>query len=81
MKFSSLKHCIDVLEKQGELVKIHNRVDPDLEMAEITRRVFNANGPAVLFANVMNSKFPAVSNLFGTWERTLKIFEPQLARL
>ncbi len=79
MKFSSLKHCIDVLEKQGELVKIHNRVDPDLEMAEITRRVFNANGPAVLFANVMNSKFPAVSNLFGTWERTLKIFEPQLA--
>ena len=79
MKFSSLKQCIDSLEKQGELVKIHNLVDPNLEMAEITRRVFNANGPAVLFENVMNSKFPAVSNLFGTWERTLKIFEPQLA--
>jgi len=79
MKFSSLRHCIDVLEKQGELVKIQEPVDPNLEMAEITRRVFNANGPAVLFANIMNSKFPAVSNLFGTWERTLKIFEPQLA--
>ncbi|WP_299980812.1 UbiD family decarboxylase [Desulfobacula sp.] len=79
MKFLSLRQCIDSLEKQGELVQIRQMVDPDLEMAEITRRVFNANGPAVLFSNVMNSKFPAVSNLFGTWERTLKIFEPQLA--
>ena len=79
MRFSSLRQCIDVLEKQGELVKIHNWVDPNLEMAEITRRVFNAKGPVVLFANVLNSKFPAISNLFGTWERTLKILEPQLA--
>ncbi|MCP3874336.1 MAG: UbiD family decarboxylase [Desulfobacteraceae bacterium] len=81
MKFSSLKACIDTLKKQGELVQIHQEVDPNLEMAEITRRVFNANGPAILFTNVKNSKFPAVSNLFGTWERTLKIFEPQLERV
>jgi len=79
MKFSSLRQCTDFLKKQGELVQIQHPVDPDLEMAEITRRVFNVNGPAVLFSNVKNSKFPAVSNLFGTWERTQKIFEPQLA--
>lgn len=79
MKFSNLRQCIDALEKQGELVKIQKPVDPNLEMAEITRRVFDANGPAVLFTHVINSKFPAVSNLLGTWERTLKIFEPQLA--
>lgn len=79
MKFSSLRQCVDFLEKQGELVTIRQPVDPNLEMAEITRQVFDANGPAILFANVMNTKFPAVSNLFGTWERTLKIFEPQLA--
>ncbi|MBU8909860.1 MAG: UbiD family decarboxylase [Desulfobacterales bacterium] len=78
MKFLSLKHCIDALEKQGELIKIPGPVDPNLEMAEITRRVFDAHGPAILFENVLNSQFPAVSNLFGTWERTLKIFEPQL---
>ena len=66
MKFSSLKQCIESLKKQGELVQIRQVVDPNLEMAEITRRVFNANGPALLFANVRNSKFPAVSNLFGT---------------
>ncbi len=79
MKFSSLGQCTDFLKKQGELVQIKQPVDPDLEMAEITRRVFNVNGPAVFFATVKNSKFPAVSNLFGTWERTQKIFEPQLA--
>jgi len=79
MKFSSLGQCIDFLEKQGELVRITRQVDPDLEMAEITRQVFNAQGPALLFSNISNSKFSAVSNLFGTWKRTLKIFEPQLA--
>ncbi|WP_457553230.1 UbiD family decarboxylase [Desulfobacula sp.] len=79
MKFSSLKQCIDILKNQGELLQIHESIDPDLEMAQITRRVFDANGPALLFTNVKNSKFKAVSNLFGTWERTLKIFEPQLA--
>ena len=79
MKFSSLRQCTDFLKKQGELLQISQSVDPDLEMAEITRRVYNANGPAILFENVKNSVFPAVSNLFGTYERTLKIFEPQLA--
>jgi len=79
MKSLSLRHCINRLKKQGELVQIQERVDPNLEMAEITRRVFDANGPAVFFQNVKNSRFPAVSNLFGTWKRTQKIFEPQLS--
>ena len=78
MKFSSLKQCLDLLKKQGELVQINQLVDPELEMAQITRRVFNAKGPAILFTNIRNSQFCAVSNLFGTYERTLKIFEPQL---
>ncbi|MCK5838109.1 MAG: UbiD family decarboxylase, partial [Desulfobacula sp.] len=79
MKVSSLRQCIDVLEKQGELVTIREPVDPNLEMAEITRAVFNAKGPALWFTQVKNSQFSAISNLFGTWERTQKIFEPQLA--
>jgi len=78
MKFSSLKQCLTLLKQQGELVQLHQSVDPNLEMAEITRRVFNAKGPAILFTNIRNNKFSAVSNLFGTFERTLKIFEPQL---
>ncbi len=81
MKFSSLNQCIKFLDKQEELVIIDTLVDPKLEMAEITRRVFDSGGPAILFKNVKGSGFPAVSNLFGTWERTLKIFEPQLEKV
>ncbi len=78
MKFQSLSHCISFLEKEKELIRVTAPVDPYLEMAEITRQVFEAKGPAILFSNIRNCRFPAVSNLFGTYERTLKIFEPEL---
>ena len=81
MKFKTLFHCIRFLEKENELVRVKEEVDPDLEMAEITRRVFENHGPAVFFENVKGSGFPAVSNLFGTYERALKILEPEFGKL
>jgi 4-hydroxy-3-polyprenylbenzoate decarboxylase len=81
MRFSSLNQCVVFLEQEQELIRIRELTDPHLEMAEITRRVFDAGGPALLFENVKGSPFPAVSNLYGTWHRTLKIFEPQLAQV
>jgi len=44
-------------------------VDPDLEIAEIHRRVVEAEGPALFFHNVKGSAFPVVTNLFGTSDR------------
>ncbi|MFO7749643.1 MAG: UbiD family decarboxylase [Desulfobacteraceae bacterium] len=81
MRLNSMMACVDFLENQGELVRVTEEVDPDLEMAEIHRRVFNAKGPALFFENIKGTRFPAVSNLFGTWERALKIFEPELSRV
>ena len=81
MKFDSLKTSLEFLEDQGELIRISQEVDPHLEMAEITRRVFDAQGPAILFENVKGSAFPAASNIFGTYERTVKIFSPQLEQV
>ena len=81
MKFKSLHSTAAYLEKQGELAVIDHEIDPYLEMAEITRQVHEAGGPALLFSKVKHASFPALSNLFGTWERTLKIFEPQLDRV
>ncbi|MFN2358677.1 MAG: UbiD family decarboxylase [Desulfotignum sp.] len=81
MKFSSLGQCVQFLENQGELVRIKDVVDPHLEMAQITRRVFDAGGPALLFEKVKNTKFAALSNLYGTWDRTLQIFEPELEQV
>ncbi len=78
MRFKTLEQCITFLEQKRQLVRIPFMVDPCLEMAEITRRVFEAGGPAILFEKVKSSPFPAVSNLFGTYDRCLSIFEPEL---
>ncbi|MFC5649152.1 UbiD family decarboxylase [Paenibacillus solisilvae] len=74
MIYRNLEECIIDLEKNGHLVRIHEEVDPHLEMAAIHMKVFEAGGPALLFENVKGSKFRAVSNLFGTVERSKFIF-------
>ncbi len=71
MAHSSLRSAVDALEHKGWLRRVTEEVDPYLEMAEIHRRVYDAGGPAVYFERVKGSPFPAVSNLFGTRERTL----------
>ncbi len=71
MNVSSLRAAVDALERKGWLRRVTEEVDPDLEMAEIHRRVYDAGGPAVFFERVKGSPFPAVSNLFGTRERAL----------
>ena len=81
MSLGSMGETVAFLEKQGELVTISREVDPDLEMAEIHRRVFKARGPAVFYQKVKGSPFPAVSNLFGTRERALKLLEPAFDRV
>ncbi|MCT8137135.1 UbiD family decarboxylase [Anaerobacillus sp. CMMVII] len=72
--YRNLEECILDLENSGHLVRIHEVVDPYLEMAAIHMKVFEAGGPALLFENVKGSKFRAVSNLFGTVERSKFIF-------
>ncbi|OLO40684.1 3-octaprenyl-4-hydroxybenzoate carboxy-lyase [Alkalihalophilus pseudofirmus] len=72
--YRNLEECILDLEKSGHLIRIKEEVDPHLEMAAIHMKVFEAGGPALLFENVKGSKFRAVSNLFGTVERSKFIF-------
>jgi 4-hydroxy-3-polyprenylbenzoate decarboxylase len=76
--YHNLEECIVDLEKSGQLVRIHEEVDPYLEMAAIHLRVNSASGPALLFENIKGSKFPAVSNLFGNLERSRFIFRNTL---
>lgn len=64
-----LRAFLDRLRTNGELVEVNAPVDPDLELAEIHRRVIAAGGPAVLFHNPKGRDFPVVTNLFGTANR------------
>lgn len=81
MIYKSLRECVTDLEKHGHLVRVSEAISPDLEMAEIQRRVYQKQGPALLFENVIGSPFPAVSNLYGTLARTRFIFRSTLQRV
>ncbi|OKP88456.1 UbiD family decarboxylase [Paenibacillus sp. P32E] len=74
MRYRNMEECITDLEKHGHLVRIPEEVDPNLEMAAIHLKVYEAGGPALLFEKVKGSKYRAVSNLFGTIERSKFIF-------
>ncbi|MBC2717838.1 MAG: UbiD family decarboxylase [Desulfobacteraceae bacterium] len=81
MTYSCTKALIDDLDRHGHLVRIKQAVDPNLEMAEIQRRVYAAGGPAIFFENVKSSPFPAVSNIFGTLDRAGFIFRNTLSKI
>ncbi|MDG1311506.1 MAG: 4-hydroxy-3-polyprenylbenzoate decarboxylase [Porticoccaceae bacterium] len=69
MKYSDLREFIAFLEQRGELVRIAQEVDPNLEMTEISDRTLRAKGPALLFENPKGYGTPVLCNLFGTPER------------
>src|ERR1700733_16229009 len=70
MAYDSLGAFVRALRGAGELATVEAPVDPRLEIAEITDRVVKAGGPALLFTNVRGSRFPVLTNQFGTERRT-----------
>jgi len=76
--YRTLAACVADLERTRQLVRIDAEIDPRLEMAEIQRRVYLKQGPALLFTRPKGCAFPMVSNLFGTLERTRFIFRDTL---
>lgn len=81
MPYSSLAACLADLAATGQMVRIEEEIDPYLEAAEIQRRVYQADGPAIYYARVKNCRFPMVSNLFGSMKRTRFIFRGTLERV
>lgn len=81
MGYKSLSECVSDLEKHGNLIRIKEEVDPYLEMAAIHLKVYENKGPALLFENIKGSKFPAVSNLFGTIDRSKFLFRDTLDKI
>ena len=81
MGYKSLAECVADLEKHGHLIRIKEEVDPYLEMAAIHLRVYEKQGPALLFEKVKGSPFQAVSNLFGTIERSKFMFRDSLPKV
>jgi 4-hydroxy-3-polyprenylbenzoate decarboxylase len=81
MGYRTLRQAIEDLESKGQVVRIEQPIDPNLEAAEIQRRVFQAGGPVIYFASVKGCRFPMVCNLFGTMERMRYLFRDSLESL
>ena len=69
MKYKDLRDFIAILEQRGELKRVTQEIDPNLEMTEICDRTLRAAGPAILFENPKGYDVPVLGNLFGTPER------------
>ena len=70
MAYKNLQEFINILEKENELIRIKEYVDPRLEMAEITDRISKNNngGKALLFENT-GYDFPVLMNAYGSEKR------------
>ena len=79
--YKSLREAANDLEKHGQLLRIKSEVSGDLEAAEIHRRIFEKKGPAILFENISGSPFQALSNLYGTFERTDFLFRHTIEKV
>lgn len=81
MAYRTLRECCLELEHHKMLLRLKDPLDPELVIPEIHRRIYQSEGPALLFENVLGSPFPALSNLFGTSQRTEFIFRDSLKKL
>jgi 4-hydroxy-3-polyprenylbenzoate decarboxylase len=70
MAYEGMGEFVMALEKRRELVRVSAPVDPHLEISAIADRVMKrTGGPALLFENVSGSRFPLLTNAFGSRTR------------
>ncbi|HCX65621.1 MAG TPA: menaquinone biosynthesis decarboxylase, partial [Eubacteriaceae bacterium] len=69
MAYKDLQHFIRALERKGELQRIDTPVSSYLEITEIADRVSKRHGPALLFTNVKDSRYPVLINAMGSYKR------------
>lgn len=80
INYNSLRDFIARLEKEGEVIRIREKVSPNLEITEITDRICKSSdgGKAILFENVDGSDpqlnnsgtgVPVLINAFGSKKR------------
>jgi len=78
MGYKSLKKCVSDLKNHNQINFINKEVDPDLEMASIHLEEFSNNKKVLFFNNIKNCSYSAVSNLFGTLERSRFLFRDSI---
>lgn len=73
--YKSLAEFVKHLDSEGELIRIKEYVNPELEIAEITDRISKqpGGGKALLFENT-GTQFPVLTNMLGSEKRVCMAF-------
>lgn len=71
MAFNDIREFIDALDRTGDVVRIKQEVDWELEAGAISRRAYEMNGPATLFEKIKDypEGFPILGGCLGTYRR------------
>lgn len=64
MAYNDLREWLEILDKNGELSRVETKVDWNLEIGGITQRVFDEEGPALLFENIKDHERTIGRKLF-----------------
>jgi 4-hydroxy-3-polyprenylbenzoate decarboxylase len=81
MSHRSTRHVVEDLRKNNRLIEVTSSLSPHLEIAEVQRRVYANQGPAILFTNPTGCAFPMVSNLFGSLDQARFLFRKTIDRV
>jgi 4-hydroxy-3-polyprenylbenzoate decarboxylase len=79
--YRRMRDTVDDLKRGGRLIVFNEPVDARLEIAEIQRRLYLNQAPAVLFTNVKGCRFPMLANLFGSLDQARYIFRHTIDRV
>lgn len=64
-----LRSSVELLKKNKQIIEIDDHFSSDLEISSFTNEVQKRNGPALLFINVDDGRFPVLMNTFGNLDR------------
>jgi len=68
--YKDLREFLEVLETEGQLVRVKEEVNPEPDIAAAGRAAANLgkSQPAILFEKVKGYKYSVVTNVHGSWQ-------------
>ncbi len=75
MPWPDLRAFLERLESEGDLLRIADPVSWEYEIVALTRQTSDVQGPALLFENVADSRYPVLSGLFAAQRRVALALE------
>lgn len=72
MPYNDLREFFSLLEKEGELIRIKDKISPSFEIAAYMRKPSDFHGSALLFENVEGADMKVLGGLFRDRKRIIK---------